>query len=100
MTDRGHAEEMWMVQLPDGELRAWNVDELDDAYQRDAVGLSTLVRRKNDITWQSLGELIAESDETIVFTKKIDPPRVVGTRPLVNDEPLEGTLVMAVRPMP
>jgi hypothetical protein len=64
-------EELWFVQLPGGQLRAWDLDQLDAAFQHGFVDESTILRRDGTLHWQSLGELIKETDPTEQLTVKL-----------------------------
>src|SRR5262249_11858471 len=64
-------EDLWFVQLPGGQVRAWDLDELDAAFQHGFVDESTILRRDGALHWQSLGELIEESDPTVQLTVRL-----------------------------
>jgi hypothetical protein len=50
--------EFWHVQLPSGEVRYWNLEELDEAFQRDEISAQTYVLKEGETTWMRLGELL------------------------------------------
>jgi hypothetical protein len=50
--------EFWHVQLPSGEVAYWSLDELDEAFNRDAVDANTFVLKVGEASWQRLGELL------------------------------------------
>ncbi len=50
--------EFWHVQLPSGEVRYWNLEELDEAFQRDEISAQTYVLKEGETAWMRLGELL------------------------------------------
>src|ERR1700722_1060488 len=50
--------DFWHVQLLNGEVRYWSLDELDEAFQRGDVDGTTFVLKQGDTAWVRLGELL------------------------------------------
>lgn len=51
------ADNLWCVKLPNGDVRAMNLDRLDVAYQKGEVDEGTLLLADGRSTWVPLGEL-------------------------------------------
>lgn len=59
MTQEHHADDdLWFVQLSEGEVRAMSLEALDAAYQAGAIDETTLVRADGGTTWRALGEML------------------------------------------
>ena len=104
--------EFWHVQLPNGEVRYWSLEELDEAFQRDEVDAKTYVLKEGDTTWQRLGELLGIDDVVAVpiapySIATVPPASMNGTdvaaasiRPVVSDlgDLEDDDLVAAMKP--
>jgi hypothetical protein len=108
--------EFWHVQLPNGEVRYWSLEELDDAFQKDLVDAKTYVLKEGDTTWQKLGELLGLDEDaqhvsipvapysvsmsTPQAMRLSDAPAALSIRPVVSDVDLEDDddLVAAMKP--
>jgi hypothetical protein len=55
-------DDLWFVQLADGAVRAYTLDELDAAFQAGAIDEATLVRHDASNDWAPLGKVLAGSD--------------------------------------
>ena len=55
-----HSEDdMWFVQVGDGAVRAFTLDELDAAFSEGRIDEATLVRRDGSLEWKALGVVLA-----------------------------------------
>lgn len=52
----------WKVRMPDGGTTSMTVDELDAAFDRSEIGLTTLVQRPSGGEWRTLGEAAGVDD--------------------------------------
>lgn len=68
-----HDDELWFVQLGGGAVRAMNLDELDEAFQRGAIDESSLVRRDGAAHWMRLCDLLAGSADTMPAPIEVEP---------------------------
>ena len=50
--------ELWHVQLAGGVVRTMTLDELDSAFQADAIDERTMVMKAGDLSWTTLGDLL------------------------------------------
>lgn len=58
-----HSEDdLWFVQLSDGGVRAYSLDELDTAFQTGAIDEATLVRQDGTLEWTPLGVVLSGGD--------------------------------------
>jgi len=78
--------DFWHVQLLTGEVRYWNLDELDEAFQRDEVSAATFVLKQGETTWVRLGELLgldeAESAPVAAPLASVAPIASLSAAPL------------------
>jgi hypothetical protein len=65
--------EIWRVQLPTGELRAFSLDALDDAFQAGIVHGGTLVLAPGAATWAPLAEIAGLDAPESVMTPSLSP---------------------------
>jgi hypothetical protein len=59
MTHAHQEDELWFVQISSDEVRALDLDALDEAFQAGTVDESTLVRRDGTSEWTTLGAMLA-----------------------------------------
>lgn len=52
----------WKVRMPSGATQGMTVDELDAAFDRSEIGLTTLVQRPSGGEWRTLGEAAGVDD--------------------------------------
>ena len=60
--DVSREERTWKVRMPTGATRSMTVDELDAAFDRSEIGLTTLVQRPSGGEWRTLGEAAGVDD--------------------------------------
>jgi hypothetical protein len=84
--------DFWHVQLLNGEVRYWSLDELDEAFQRSDVDGTTFVLKQGDTTWVRLGELLgldesesAPPPSAAAASLDVDTAPVWSIRPVVAD---------------
>lgn len=56
------AERTWKVRMPNGATREMTVGELDAAFDKSEIGLTTLVQRPSGGEWRTLGEAAGVDD--------------------------------------
>lgn len=56
-------DDLWFVQLSDGGVRAYSLDELDTAFQTGSIDEATLVRQDGSLEWTPLGVVLSGGDE-------------------------------------
>jgi hypothetical protein len=63
MNDAPDASDFWHVQLPDGEVKLWSLDQLDAAFQAEIVDERCNVLKVGEMKWQPLGVLLGLDEE-------------------------------------
>jgi hypothetical protein len=89
--------DFWHVQLLNGEVRYWSLDELDEAFQRGDVDGTTFVLKQGDTAWVRLGELLgldeAESAPAPAAYASVAPAALqVDTAPVWSIRPVVADL--------
>ena len=56
-------EEQWHVQIEEGDVRLWTLDQLDAAFKADLVDENTFVLEVGKTEWMQLGALLGGDDE-------------------------------------
>ncbi len=57
-------DDLWFVQLGEGTVRAFTLDQLDEAFQAGTIDEASLVRLDGTAEWKPLGEVLAGAEET------------------------------------
>jgi hypothetical protein len=87
--------DFWHVQLLNGEVRYWSLDELDEAFQRGDVDATTFVLKQGETAWLRLGELLGldesesapppSTSSVAAASLQVDTAPVWSIRPVVSD---------------
>jgi hypothetical protein len=59
----GEDQELWEVIVAPDDIKLLTLEQLDDAFRLDVIGVSTLVRQKGTASWQRLGVVAGIENE-------------------------------------
>ncbi len=66
-------EEQWHVQIEEGDVRLWTLDQLDAAFKADLVDESTFVLEVGKTEWMQLGTLLGGDDDEEAAASEAPP---------------------------
>lgn len=84
-----HDEEIWLVQLPNGAVRAMTLDELDAAYQEGAIDEETFIRRDGASKWSKLRDELGGDEPAVPAYPAVQQQPLYSTRPVVSELDLD-----------